>query len=185
MIAYFMGVKPGDSSGHFCYTSGWSRPDRDALRTPWAGSYDPLTEVTSCRDVRAAWGLSLERIYEYGPQPEGEHRLLHENGWTCLSMWDRSADRRGACTASFAFEGTHDFPACIALARVHFPGIIERIEAHIQRSLTKPLESLSLSELLVEAGRLVAHLEHPTYEHRLLAELVRRMSSSTSSPEKD
>lgn len=60
-------------------------------------------------------------------QEEGATRLHHIAGWTVLSFWDRSGDRRHGSHSTFLVEGAHDFTATVALAREHFPDVLDRI----------------------------------------------------------
>lgn len=62
--------------------------------------------------------------------PGGKHGdalLTWEDGWTALGITDNSVDHRGASHSTFAMPGLLDFDAALALAREHFPLIIDRI----------------------------------------------------------
>lgn len=62
------------------------------------------------------------------PEPQSACRVTHANGWTVLAFWDRSVDGRLASNGAFLAEGTLDFAGMLALAREHFPAIVERVE---------------------------------------------------------
>lgn len=61
-------------------------------------------------------------------QIQGKTFLSIINGWTIVSMWDRSGDHRGASNSSFLAEGIMTREELMALARQVFPDIVERIE---------------------------------------------------------
>jgi len=60
------------------------------------------------------------------PETEGESSLCHIFGWTIISFWDRSVDRRGKCNSSFIFRGTYRFHDMLKLAAETFPAIVSR-----------------------------------------------------------
>lgn len=48
--------------------------------------------------------------------------MIHRrDGWTALSFWDRSIDKRGACNSNYFAEGTFTFEEMVALAKERFP----------------------------------------------------------------
>lgn len=60
-------------------------------------------------------------------QVEGLARLHHKDGWTALAYWDRSGpDKRYGCNSNFVAEGVLSFEQMLALARRHFPHVIDR-----------------------------------------------------------
>ena len=61
-----------------------------------------------------------------GSLPEGQALVHHKDGWTALSFWDRSVDKRGGCNSNFFFEGTFDFAQMIELAKANFPTVWSR-----------------------------------------------------------
>jgi hypothetical protein len=73
------------------------------------------------------WGYKIDsRLCPDGPEVEGRALVHHKDGWTALSFWDRSVDRRGKCNSNFLAEGTHDFAAMVKIAQEHFPRIMGR-----------------------------------------------------------
>lgn len=129
MTAYFMGVWPSPSGqvGHYCRLPNGMHVDyRQHLKTPWGGQHDALGDGPP---QDAAWG---PRKYGTHPnQTEGVARVLVDRGWTLLTCWDRSADKRGGCHASFAFAAVLTPDAALAEARTRFPGVWARIDAHL------------------------------------------------------
>jgi hypothetical protein len=73
-----------------------------------------------------------------GLAPEGEDQALgvaalhYRAGWTAMSMWDRSLDRRFNSSATFIARGEHNFAAMTALASKHFYAVWERINAQAE-----------------------------------------------------
>lgn len=132
--AYFYGVQPKTSAGHYLFRPNWKDARFGDISTPWPSRGGPFCEGVTL--------LRPGRDYRHDPrplsetEPEGRPRLFHNDGWTAMVMWDRSADHRGACSAAFAFHAPDlTVPQCVHLARCLFPGIIERIEQHLGRSL--------------------------------------------------
>ena len=138
MIAYFVGVWPGDKAGHYCRTPDGVRVRASgrAPATPWAEQYSPLGDLPS---TRVAWpecyDASPWSTYSRPetPQPEGVARVVQRDGWTLVSLWDRSADGRPGSHASIAFEGAS--PDALAEARRLFPAVFARIEHHLGRAV--------------------------------------------------
>ena len=61
-------------------------------------------------------------------QPQSLCKLTHDRGWTLLACWDRTGDSRYNSNSTFLAEGDHDFMEMVAMAKVHFPEVVERIE---------------------------------------------------------
>jgi hypothetical protein len=53
-------------------------------------------------------------------QVEGVALVHHKDGWTALSFWDRSVDRRGNCNSTYFAEGIYGFDQMVSMARVRF-----------------------------------------------------------------
>ena len=92
--------------GHFMHVAP-GRRDYNAA-TPWGSTPDG----TLCPDG--------ER------QVEGIAVLHHKNGWTALSFWDRSVDKRGGCNSNFFADQVLSFDEMVALARERFPQVWSR-----------------------------------------------------------
>ena len=61
------------------------------------------------------------------PQVEGRATLVHLNGWTVLSFWDRSGDARPGSHSTFIVRGTHPFDVFCAMAQRTFPQVWARM----------------------------------------------------------
>ncbi len=135
--AYFFGVCPGDSAGHYLHTPGPRGAHRDSPMTPWGvqGRFGrfPLPEGQVMELLWPKQDDHRRPIDRY--EPEGEPRFNRKDGWTLVGMWDRSADKRGACCAIFAFSVECDDDQALALARQLFPRVFTRIEAHLGREV--------------------------------------------------
>jgi len=59
-------------------------------------------------------------------QIEGAALLHYKDGWTALSFWDRSIDKRSGCNSNFFAQGTHTFEEMLEIARAHFPAVMAR-----------------------------------------------------------
>ena len=62
------------------------------------------------------------------PETEGAVTHLWLNGWTILTFWDRSVDKRGKCNSSFLARGTYSFDAAKRLFEEQFPEIVSRFK---------------------------------------------------------
>lgn len=60
------------------------------------------------------------------PQVEGRATLVHLNGWTLLSFWDRSVDTRPNSCSTFVVRGQYTFAEACALAEQGFPRVWAR-----------------------------------------------------------
>lgn len=117
---HFFGVWPGNHAGHFRRDSrGRMVKFEDSLgRFPAreAGLY-PWSDWTK-------------------PQPQGKiwhwYDLVGEP-LTLLLSWDRSADERGGCCATFIVHAHVTPEHGLALAREVFPAVFDRIETHLGR----------------------------------------------------
>jgi hypothetical protein len=59
---------------------------------------------------------------------QGRQHLSIINGWTIVSMWDRSGDSRGRSNSSFLADGIMTREELMTMARHTFPDIVARIE---------------------------------------------------------
>jgi len=59
---------------------------------------------------------------------QGKQHLSIVNGWTIVSMWDRSGDSRGRSNSSFLAEGVMTREELMQIARHAFPDVVARIE---------------------------------------------------------
>lgn len=79
-------------------------------------------------DVRALDGALLPPQL---PQDEGRAELIHLNGWTVLTFWDRSEDKRYRSSSTFIVRGAHSFLETVEIAREHYPQVWSRFEFEI------------------------------------------------------
>lgn len=125
MKGYFMGVPVGLTSGHYCEPA-------DRGRTPWGDHVVPLYDHHPERDGPRHPGLQFtDRARP--EEVEGEFVHLVVDGWTLIAAWDKSGDRRGGCTASFAFEGEHTGEGALQLARARWPAVLRRIDQRVAK----------------------------------------------------
>lgn len=141
--------------------------------SPWG--YPDCTLQPHCVQVRDRWEV-------IGPQIEG-HALVHrKDGWTALSFWDRSVDKRGNSNSTFMFRGDFDFDTMVALAQEHFPKVWKRftfaiIPAPTQQPLPNIREqvSLGIAAWLSDADEaLVAELG-PSKILKAIRDMIRRL----------
>lgn len=59
-------------------------------------------------------------------EPEGLCALTHFEGWTIVSFWDRSGDKRGKSNSNFLLPGTLGQQEALAAARAAFPALFAR-----------------------------------------------------------
>lgn len=128
MIAYFCGVWPGNSAGHHSY-----RPNGEQWRegepvTPWGS-------VEFGYAIMDGHVANLMPGHQGNPrEPEGVRYWTQRGGWTLVSWWDRSADRRNASIAVFAFDAILTADQAEAEARSLFPGVFRRMDLHLGRT---------------------------------------------------
>lgn len=122
---YFFGDASGpgyEHRGHYLYEPGYSAAGtRWAVREPRVGPWKVETFDTGMLDP-----MALEHRWR-DDQIQSQARLHHLDGWTALSMWDRTGDPRYACNSTLIAEGTLDFNQMEALFATTFPVLWERI----------------------------------------------------------
>ena len=59
-------------------------------------------------------------LWRSGKQEEGEALLYQRAGWTAISFWDRSVDKRGGCNSTYFAEGTFTFEQMVQMAKTRF-----------------------------------------------------------------
>lgn len=77
----------------------------------------------------------MEHPRESSPQDEGLFWHRHDVSFTYLLSWDRSADHRFNCAASFIVDAIVTPGLALEMARATFPAVFARIEGHIGRSV--------------------------------------------------
>lgn len=113
MKVYFFGVKSSSEKGHYLYDINcqvvWG--EKEQHKIPFRYS------------ILDSGLLPPGKIEE-----QGKLHLANINGWTILGMWDRSADTRGNCNASFIAEGYFSIGEMSEIAKENFPKLWERIQ---------------------------------------------------------
>lgn len=109
---YFFGVIDAQHKGHFLYDrTGQSLYD-----------YEMERQRIPFKAYAIDGGLLVQ------PETQGRLHLSIVNGWTVLGMWDRTADTRSGCSASFIAEGVHSIDEMKAIAARDFPVQWKRIQ---------------------------------------------------------
>lgn len=120
-VVHFFGVWPGQSAGHYQRSAtGLLLEGRDGCDGRVAGLYP--------------W------VYWKGdPAPQSEGLLW---SWrhptqplTLLLSWDRSADQRGGCCATFIVHAHVTDEYALELARAAFPAVFARIETYLGKAM--------------------------------------------------
>lgn len=105
--------------GHYLHTPDMHHAWNDHNIIPWGKNIDS----TLCPPGR----------YEEN-QPEGVAVLTFKDGWTALSFWDRSVDRRGNSNSNFIAEGAFNFNQMVEIAQTHFPKVWKRFKFPVVNS---------------------------------------------------
>lgn len=124
MIAYCCTAAPDGAME--CSTPKGRIRSRDHHPSPWADPtpWFPLGDLAALRGVGVdGWGRDR--------QVEGVARVAILHRWTLVSLFDRSGDRRHGSHASFCFDAEIAPRAAVTLARITFPSVLERIDAHL------------------------------------------------------
>ena len=92
-------------------------------------------------DLEKALGRIDGAYCPKGPQVEGRALLHYVNGWTLVSFWDRSVDKRGGCNSNFILEGTLTAAEALEAAKAAFPRIWQRYTFPVVVTNTEPASS--------------------------------------------
>ena len=127
-LCHFVGIKYPSKVGHYAYLNGREiNYQIGAPATPWrTDSYLHLVELSTI----------AREGYSSRSEPEGILYTEQAGAWTLVACWDRSADSRGASSATFAAQTT-DITEALATIREHYGPTLARIERHIG----KPIET--------------------------------------------
>lgn len=133
---YFFGV--AERVGHFWRPAARYPQDPSPYEPrgcPWG---DRQIDGTLCRfPTTSPDNGRVENVER--EQIEGLARLHRKDGWTAIAYWDRSGpDDRMGCNSNFVAEGTFTFEEMLALARRHFPRLIERTVGKFEIRLEEP-----------------------------------------------
>lgn len=113
---YFSGAWPGESSGHFLYDmTGYQVYD------------NRMPADFPCTEYSFDGAFLPPRL----PQVEGRATLLHLNGWTILTFWDRSADHRLNSCSAFALRGMFPFAEAVETSKRAFPKVWARFDFEV------------------------------------------------------
>jgi hypothetical protein len=123
--AYYYGCK--NDSGHYWFA-------RDA---EWRSTRDIIARLPS----PAIAPYKVDGGFLKPPQIEGEATLTHVEGWSVLSFWDRSIDRRYGSCSTFVARGSHAFVAMCAIAHEQFPSVWNRYKFEIRLKPNETLQS--------------------------------------------
>ena len=102
----------GDETGHYWWYNG--KKFYDPPIGPWG------LEIDSCL-------APLTKSY----QAEGACSITHKDGWTALSFWDRSVDKRMGSNSAFVVQGIYEFSEMIAKFKELFPKQHGRLKAEL------------------------------------------------------
>lgn len=114
-------------SGHYMFNEHGHHIYGAEGTTPWGATPDG----TLCYGRKDA--------YNNGPQEQGLAVLHHKDGWTALSFWDRSVDKRGGCNSNFFAEGTYGPADMINICKEMWPQVWSRFTFEV-RVIERPSE---------------------------------------------
>ncbi len=125
---YFFGC--GRDVGHYWHGPHLRYVSHTVYRTPpWQDHDIDGKAQPTCREEtrhgKTRWVSDPE-------EQEGPARIHHRKGWTMLSFWDRSVDKRFASNGSFVAKGEHDHNGMMDLAQEHFPELLGRLTAPLR-----------------------------------------------------
>lgn len=110
MIAFYFGYVEGYGHGLIDQYGNHVR-DRDSKSLP---KYLRLPDATLTPNISG--------------EPEGVAKIIVDSeGWTVLSFWDRSGDRRPGSNTNFILKGTFSFEEALNYSKDIFPNIFSRI----------------------------------------------------------
>lgn len=122
----FFGVAAGTDAGHFFY-------ERRGATVSMTAQPPLPAEVNLMELVDARWcfpvPISGDRPFVDRGQPQGCGFVHQVAGWTVISWWDRSGDKRMGSNAVFFVRGSHQWAEALRRAREEFPREMRRMEA--------------------------------------------------------
>jgi hypothetical protein len=108
---------PWDEAGHYLFDEqGYGVRTKDRGAFPW----DEYSGESGIDGVLQPGCFRKFDRWMHGDQLEGQALLHHRSGWTALSFWDRSVDKRGNCNSTYFAEGTFTFDEMVAMAKERF-----------------------------------------------------------------
>jgi hypothetical protein len=105
-------------AGHYMWRPG--RIFAGGITAPWS----PAT-IDGCMQPGCSPGVPVWEL----EQPEGIAVLHVASGWSMISFWDRTGDKRRNSNGNFIIEGERTFGAMTSLAAQHFPEVWRRVTA--------------------------------------------------------
>lgn len=119
---YFFGC--WGRSGHYLFVPGGCSPSKDEI--------EALPRALRRPDGTLAPGrrryLNRPADVDSEDQVEGLAALHYVEGWTALSLWDRSVDTRLGSNSTFIVRGTLSFDEMLERSRALFPSIWARFK---------------------------------------------------------
>ncbi len=110
---------PWDRSGHYLWLEGGRGTYREQDREGFPWHEDSGDDGIDCK-LQPGCVRGKDGRWRHGQEIEGEALLHHKAGWTALSFWDRTVDRRGGCNSTYFAEGTFTFDEMVTLAMCRF-----------------------------------------------------------------
>ena len=108
------------------YFGCWNHNPREAGHAIWNAEHRrPKAEEIPSFAGPHGWSLD-GKFCPLGAQVEGLCVLTQLEGWTMLSFWDRSGDKRGNSNSNFLFPGTLGQQEILDAARSTFPELFAR-----------------------------------------------------------
>lgn len=123
-VLYF-GCRGESQSGHHLYHPG-------QRGEPWPVFRSQLRQLAIPFRPESLDGVLPPRLPNGTEAPQGVATLVHLNGWTVLSFWDRTGDNRPNSNSNFLLRGVLDFGSAVERARAAFPRIWERFTFTVQ-----------------------------------------------------
>lgn len=117
MRVFYYGVKDKGRAGHFLYQGNHT-----------------------CRSYTSPDGFPCTQTPDAVFLPECDYKNLYKwyrwitDGWTIISCWDSSGDKRPGSNSNFIIEKVVTLEEAIAIATKHYPEIMKRINAAQLRS---------------------------------------------------
>lgn len=117
--AYFFGC--WEQSGHFWRSAPPKNLQYPEIEKRLGPDIHVRIDTGFCPGV-----MKGEQYKRSRDEVEGEAALHRVNGWTILSWWDRSVDKRGACNSNVVVLGEHNYATMLEVVRAQFPSLFAR-----------------------------------------------------------
>ncbi len=101
----------GSQIGHYLFRESGATAYEDQKKQPFR--YLDATHCPGgCKDPK---------------QDQGDAAIVHQDGWTYVSLWDRTVDHRGNSNSGFLAEGQYSFDEMMAAAWTRYPDVMNRL----------------------------------------------------------